>query len=163
MCLDCLDLIYISFKPPASRSRAYCGCNPIRTFETFDISKEPIGKPKHPDSGCFGISGVVIGSALSKGWRSGPEAFRAGHFLRLDRNRKQRMKSLWHPGYSYSKLFFKNTIKVIRFGPKNFLPQTYSQLWLLIHYINNFLRRPGVRYQQDGNRGETPKTGYIQK
>ena len=118
---------------------------------------------KHPDSGCFGISGVVIGSALSKGWRSGPEAFRAGHFLRLDRNRKQRMKSLWHPGYSYSKLFFKNTIKVIRFGPKNFLPQTYSQLWLLIHYINNFLRRPGVRYQQDGNRGETPKTGYIQK
>ena len=46
---------------------------------------------KHPDSGCFGISGVVIGSALSKGWRSGPEAFRAGHFLRLDRNRKPRM------------------------------------------------------------------------
>ena len=40
---------------------------------------------KHPDSGCFGISGVVIGSALSKGWRWGPEAFRAGHFLRLDR------------------------------------------------------------------------------
>ena len=24
---------------------------------------------EHPDSGCFGISGVVIGSALSKGWR----------------------------------------------------------------------------------------------
>ena len=24
---------------------------------------------KHPDSDCFGISGVVIGSALSKGWR----------------------------------------------------------------------------------------------
>ena len=54
---------------------------------------------EHPDSGCFGISGVVIGSALSKGWRSGPEAFRAGHFLRLDRNRKPRMKSLWHLGY----------------------------------------------------------------
>ena len=52
---------------------------------------------KHPDSACFGISGVVIGSALSKGWRSGPEAFRAGHFLGLDRNRKPRMKSLWHP------------------------------------------------------------------
>ena len=49
---------------------------------------------KHP---CFGISGVVIGSALSKGWRSGPEAFRAEHFLRLDRNLKPRMKSLWHP------------------------------------------------------------------
>ena len=54
---------------------------------------------KHPDSGCFGISGVVIGSALSKGWRSGPQAFRAGHFLGLDRDRKPRMKSLWHPGY----------------------------------------------------------------
>ena len=25
-------------------------------------------------------------------------AFRAGHFLRLDRNWKPRMKSLWHPG-----------------------------------------------------------------
>ena len=41
---------------------------------------------KHPDSRCFGISGVVIGSALSKGWRSGPEAFCAVHFLRLGRN-----------------------------------------------------------------------------
>ena len=36
---------------------------------------------KHPASGCFGIGGAVIGSALSKGWRSGPEAFRAGHFF----------------------------------------------------------------------------------
>ena len=35
---------------------------------------------KHPDSGCFGARRVAIGSALSKGWRSGPEAFRAGHF-----------------------------------------------------------------------------------
>ena len=39
---------------------------------------------KHPDSGCLGISEdvikVVIGSALSKGSRSGPEAFRAGYF-----------------------------------------------------------------------------------
>ena len=25
---------------------------------------------------------------------------RTGHFLRLDRNRKPRMKSLWHPGYT---------------------------------------------------------------
>ena len=38
---------------------------------------------QHPDSGCFGISGVVISSALSKGWRSGVETFCAGHFLRL--------------------------------------------------------------------------------
>ena len=29
-----------------------------------------------------------------------PIRVRAGHFLRLDRNRKLRMKSLWHPGYS---------------------------------------------------------------
>ena len=29
-----------------------------------------------------------------------PIGVRAGHFLRLDRNRKPRMKSLWHPGYS---------------------------------------------------------------
>ena len=44
MCLDCLDLIFFTFKPPAFRSRAYCDCNPIRAFETFDISKEPISK-----------------------------------------------------------------------------------------------------------------------
>ena len=96
VCLDCLDLIFVTFKPPASRSRACCDCNPIRAFETFDISKEPISK--NPDSGCFGIIRVVIGSALSKGWCSRPEAFLAGHFLRLNRNRKRRMKSLWHPG-----------------------------------------------------------------
>ena len=56
---------------------------------------------KHPDSGCFGISGVAIGSVLSQGWRYGPEALRAAdHFLRLDRNwnRKPRMKSLSHRG-----------------------------------------------------------------
>ena len=35
---------------------------------------------KHLNSGCFGIS-RVDGSALSKGWRSGPEAFRAGLFF----------------------------------------------------------------------------------
>ena len=36
---------------------------------------------KHPESGCFSTSGVVIGLALSKRWHSGPEAFRVGHFL----------------------------------------------------------------------------------
>ena len=40
--LDCLHLIFVTFKPPASWSRTYCDCNPIRAFETFDISKEPI-------------------------------------------------------------------------------------------------------------------------
>ena len=83
VCLDCFDLI-CQLQTPASRARAYCDCNPIRAFETFNISR------------------VVIGSTLSKGWRSGPEAFRAGHFLRLDRNRKPRMKSLWNPGYFIS-------------------------------------------------------------
>ena len=42
VCLDCLDSILVTFKPPAFRSRAYCDCNPIRAFETFDISNEPI-------------------------------------------------------------------------------------------------------------------------
>ena len=52
---------------------------------------------KHPDPACLGISGFVIGSALSKGSRSGPEAFRAGHFE--DSKRETALKSLWHPGY----------------------------------------------------------------
>ena len=52
---------------------------------------------KHPDSGCLRISGVVIGSALSKGSRSGPEAFRAGHFA--DSKPETALKSLSHPGY----------------------------------------------------------------
>ena len=47
------------------------------------IGTSSICKKQHPDSGCFGISGVVLSSALSKGWRSGVEAFCAGHFLRL--------------------------------------------------------------------------------
>ena len=44
--MDCLHLIFVTFKPPASWSRAYCDCNPIRVraLETFDISKEPISK-----------------------------------------------------------------------------------------------------------------------
>ena len=44
VCLDCLDLIFVTFKKPASRSRAYFDCNPIRPFETLDISEEPISK-----------------------------------------------------------------------------------------------------------------------
>ena len=38
------DVSLVCFKPPTSRSLAYCDCNPIRVFETFDISKEPISK-----------------------------------------------------------------------------------------------------------------------
>ena len=49
--------------------------------EGLKHSKSPRNQSsKHPDSGCLGISRVVNGSALSKGSRSGPEAFRAGHF-----------------------------------------------------------------------------------
>ena len=90
MCLDYLDLILVTFKPPAFRSRAYCDCNPIRAFETFDISREPISRTSR--FWMFWYKRNWLGAI--KGWRSGPEAFRAGHFLRLDRNRKPRMKKV---------------------------------------------------------------------
>ena len=97
VCLDCLDSILVTFKPPAFRSRAYCDCNPIRAFEIFDISKEPISKTSRFCmfwyKRCCNWLGAIKGMAL---WSRG---FRAGHFLGLDRNRKPRMKSLWHPGY----------------------------------------------------------------
>ena len=32
-------------------------------------------------------------------YRRHEKTFRAGHFLRLNRNRKPRIKSLWHPGH----------------------------------------------------------------
>ena len=67
VCLDCLDLIFITFKPPAPRSCAYC----VTVIQSEHL-KHSISlrnqSAKYPDSGCFGISGVVIGSALSKGW-----------------------------------------------------------------------------------------------
>ena len=43
VCLDCFDLI-CHLQTPASGARAYCDYNPIRPFETFDISKDPISK-----------------------------------------------------------------------------------------------------------------------
>ena len=55
---------------------------------------------KHPESGCFSTSRVVIGSALTKRWRQ--RLFARSFFLTLDRNRKPRMKSLWHPGQQIS-------------------------------------------------------------
>ena len=64
---------------PRPSSRSYCHCYLFRAFEASDISKEPTSKTSR--FWMFGyISGVVIGLALSKGSRSGPEAFRAGHF-----------------------------------------------------------------------------------
>ena len=35
---------YAGYQSPASRARAYCDCNPIRAYETFDISKELISR-----------------------------------------------------------------------------------------------------------------------
>ena len=69
VCLDC-------FKPPASRSRAYCDCNPIRAFETFDISREPISKTSRfwmfwYKRGCNWL-GAIKGMALwSRGFSRG--------------------------------------------------------------------------------------------
>ena len=93
MCLDSLALVFVTFKTPVFRSRAYCDCNPIRAFETLGISKEPISKTSRfwmfwYKRGCNWL-GAIKGMA-----------FRPDHFLRLDRNRKPRMKSLWHPRYT---------------------------------------------------------------
>ena len=69
VCLDC-------FKPPASRSRAYCDCNPVRASETFDISKEPISKTSRfwmfwYKRGCNWL-GAIKGMALwSRGFSRG--------------------------------------------------------------------------------------------
>ena len=109
--------VLVTFKPPAFR----CIVIVIQS-EHLKHSISPRNQSaKHPDSGCFGISGVVIGSVLSKGWRSGPEAFRAGHFLRLDRNRKPLMKSRWHPGYVYRHSVIKSFYKI---------PKIVRALWL---------------------------------
>ena len=51
---------------------------------------------KHP--GCFGISEVVISSALSKGWRSDPEAFRARPFLDFAETGNRTWKASGTPG-----------------------------------------------------------------
>ena len=74
--LDCFDLIFVTFKPPASRSLAYCDCNPIRAFETFDISREPISKTSRfwmfwYKRGCNWL-GAIKGMALwSRGFSRG--------------------------------------------------------------------------------------------
>ena len=94
----CLDLIFVTFKTPASRSRAYCDCNPIRAFETLDICKEPISKTSRfwvfwYKRGCNWL-GAIKGMAL---W---PRGFSRGSlFLKdLTETGKPRVKSLWHPG-----------------------------------------------------------------
>ena len=49
------------------------------------------------------VSRVRLGTSFCrpKAEDTSSEAFREGHFLKTDWNRKPRMKSLWHPGYSH--------------------------------------------------------------
>ena len=97
----CAWIVWIRSLSPSNHPRSdHAPIVTVIQTEHLKYSMSPRNQSaKHADSVCFGISGVVIGSALSKGSRSGPEAFRAGHFLGLDRNQKLLMKSLWHPGY----------------------------------------------------------------
>ena len=55
--------------------------------------------------GASSAAGRLVFSLRSKTRAAKPreKTFRAGHFLRLDRNRKPRMKSLWYPGYSFAR------------------------------------------------------------
>ena len=76
--MDCLHLIFVTFKPPASWSRA--SLTVIQSEHLKHSTSQRNRSAKRPNSGCFGIS-RVDGSALSKGWRSGPKAFRAGLFF----------------------------------------------------------------------------------
>ena len=63
-------------KPTASRSRAYCDCNPIRAFETFDISKEPISKTSRfwmfwYNRGCNWLGAIKGMTLRSRGFSRG--------------------------------------------------------------------------------------------
>ena len=76
VCLDCLALIVITFKPPASRSHAYCDCNPIRAFETFYIFKELISKTSRfwtfwYKRGCNWLSAIKGMALWSRGFSRG--------------------------------------------------------------------------------------------
>ena len=70
------DVSLVCFKPPTSRSLAYCDCNPIRVFETFDISKEPIRKTSifwmfWYNWGCNWLSAVKGMALWSRGFSRG--------------------------------------------------------------------------------------------
>ena len=47
LCLDCFDLIFVTFKPSGSRSRAYCDCYPIRAFKSSISPRNQ--SSKHPE------------------------------------------------------------------------------------------------------------------
>ena len=58
-------------------------CQPIVASVRFRVPQEVVRQLSCPKSGPSDLTVLTIGSALSKGWRSGPEAFRAGHYKDL--------------------------------------------------------------------------------
>ena len=62
----------------------------------------------------------------------------AGHFLRLHRNRKPRMKSLWHPGYTLSYSTLKNEIARLCVKPHRPPPLIFRFCFLIIRFRSCF-------------------------
>ena len=62
----------------------------------------------------------------------------AGHFLRPHRNRKPRMKSLWHPGYTLSYSTLKNEIARLCVKPHRPPPLIFRFCFLIIRFRNCF-------------------------
>ena len=63
--------------------------------KTNSEEEEPISKT--PRFRMFSYKQGRFGPALSKEYRSGPEVFGDRAHYRFDRNKKPRMKRLWHP------------------------------------------------------------------
>ena len=58
----------------------------------FLACDEELRRPQADKSSAEATSGEAARKSFSK------KNFRVGHFLRLNQNRKPRMKSLWNPG-----------------------------------------------------------------
>ena len=102
------------FKPPASRSRTYCDCNPNRAYETFDVSKERVSKTSKfwmfwNKRDCNWLAAIKEMALWSRGFSRG-SLFKTWP--------KPETKSLWHPGtqgalngkFNYALLFLRNYI-----------------------------------------------------
>ena len=63
-------------------------CQPIVASVRFKVPQAVV----RSQSGPTDLTVLTIGSALSKGWRSGPEAFRAGHYKDLTETGKRTRK-----------------------------------------------------------------------
>ena len=88
----------------------------------------PDSRPSYPGYQRFfsRASGSFVLSAAGRQVFGQRPKKRAGHFLRLDRNRKPRMKSLWHPGYDpHGRV------------PRHGLRTTYKKSVLLLAHILN--------------------------